>query len=58
MAILGGALLTALQGQVSDSTSSIKLSYLIPMICFMVILYFSIFVSRKDLPESVNVETQ
>ena len=58
MAILGGALLTALQGQVSDATSSIKISYLIPMICFVVILYFSIFVSRKDLPESVNVETQ
>lgn len=58
MAILGGALLTALQGQVSDSTGSIKLSYLVPMICFVVILYFSIFVSRKDLPESVNAATQ
>ena len=58
MAILGGALLTALQGQVSDSTSSIKLSYLVPMICFMVILYFSVFVSKKDLPDSVNIATQ
>jgi MFS transporter, FHS family, L-fucose permease len=58
MAILGGALLTALQGQVSDATGSIKLSYLVPVICFIVILYFSIFVSRKDLPESVNTATQ
>ena len=57
MAILGGALLTALQGLVSDSTSSIKLSYLVPMICFVVIIYFSIFVSKKDLPESINTVT-
>lgn len=55
MAILGGALLTALQGQVSDSTGSIKLSYLIPLICFVVILYFSVFVSKKDLPEELAV---
>ena len=53
MAILGGALLTALQGQVSDATGSIKLSYLIPMICFIVILYFSVFVSKKDLPKEL-----
>jgi len=55
MAILGGALLTALQGQVSDSTGSIKLSYLIPFICFVVIFYFSVFVSKKDLPEELAV---
>jgi len=36
MAILGGALLTMVQGQVSDLTS-INFSYIIPMICFVVI---------------------
>jgi FHS family L-fucose permease-like MFS transporter len=57
MAILGGAVLTALQGQISDLSGSIKISYFIPMICFLVVLYFSLFVSRKDLPESVIIET-
>lgn len=40
MAILGGAVLTAIQGQVSDMSGSIHLSFIIPMICFMVVAYF------------------
>jgi FHS family L-fucose permease-like MFS transporter len=54
MAILGGAVLTALQGQVSDLTASINLSYLVPFICFVVIAFYSISASKKDLPESVQ----
>lgn len=46
MAILGGAVLTAIQGQVSDLTGSIHLSFFIPMICFMVVAYFG-FSNRK-----------
>lgn len=42
MAILGGALLTAMQGQVSDMTGSIHLSYYIPVICFVVVMYFGL----------------
>jgi MFS transporter, FHS family, L-fucose permease len=57
MAILGGAVLTAIQGQVSDLTGSIKISYFVPVICFLVVFYFSLFISRKDLPESVNTQT-
>ena len=49
MAILGGALLTALQGLVSDFTGSINFSYIIPMICFVVILYYGAVASQKDL---------
>ncbi len=47
MAILGGALLTALQGLVSDSTGSIHLSYLVPLGCFAVVAYYG-FVASKS----------
>ena len=40
MAILGGALLTPLQGLVSDN-SSIYTSYIIPAICFVVVTLFA-----------------
>ncbi len=53
MAILGGAVLTAVQGIVSDSTGSINISYLVPLVCFAVILYYGAVTSRKDLkPEN------
>ncbi|SHN29624.1 MFS transporter, FHS family, L-fucose permease [Cyclobacterium lianum] len=42
MAILGGALITAAQGQVSDISGNIHLSYYVPMICFAVVMYFGI----------------
>ncbi len=37
MAILGGAALTAAQGQVSDATGSIHTAYWVPLICFLVV---------------------
>ena len=40
MAILGGALLTPLQGMVSDA-SGINLSYLVPLGCFLVVLVYA-----------------
>jgi MFS transporter, FHS family, L-fucose permease len=49
MAILGGAVITAIQGQVSDMTGSINLSYLVPLGCFVIIAYYAISPSRKDL---------
>ena len=42
MAILGGAVLTAIQGIVSDSTGDIHYSYLVPLLCFAVILIYGI----------------
>ncbi len=48
MAILGGAVLTAIQGQVSDLTGSIHLAYLVPMACFVVIILYGGIVGRKD----------
>lgn len=44
MAILGGALLPMLMGQVSDGFGSINISYVIPAICFAIIYFYA---SRK-----------
>ena len=41
MAILGGALLTPLQGMVSDKFG-ISASYVVPLFCFVVVLWYSI----------------
>ena len=42
MAILGGALLTPLQGQVSDMFG-INTSYIVPLFCFVVVLCYSLY---------------
>lgn len=42
MAILGGAVLTAIQGQVSDLSGSIRVSYWVPCFCFLVIAGFGL----------------
>lgn len=41
MAILGGALLTPLQGMVSDA-AGINMSYLVPLGCFVVVLFYAL----------------
>lgn len=41
MAILGGALLTPLQGMVSDA-AGVNMSYLVPMGCFIVVLLYAL----------------
>lgn len=46
MAILGGAVVTFLQGKLSDITGSINYSYFVPLVCFAIITYYA-FVSRK-----------
>jgi len=40
MAILGGAVITGLQGQVSDLSGSIHIAYVVPMFCFGVVAYY------------------
>ena len=47
MAILGGALITPLQGMVSDATGSINVSYLVPFGCFVVVMMYAIMCLRK-----------
>ncbi len=48
MAILGGALLTPLQGLVSDRFG-ISMSYVVPLFCFVVVLWYSVYSQRKGL---------
>ncbi|MBJ6368616.1 L-fucose:H+ symporter permease [Snuella sedimenti] len=47
MAIVGGAVLTPLQGLVSDGLQSISYSYFIPLFSFGVILFYGLIVSKK-----------
>ncbi|MDD2380151.1 MAG: L-fucose:H+ symporter permease [Mariniphaga sp.] len=49
MAIAGAAILTQLQGIVSDQSGSIKLAYWVPAVAFMIIAYYSAVVTRKYL---------
>lgn len=55
MAILGGAVLTAVQGQVSDMTASIGYSYFVPLACFGLIFYYASAVVRKPGAPRVSV---
>lgn len=41
MAILGGAILTPVQGMISDATN-IYISYIVPVVCFVVVTIFAI----------------
>ncbi|MDD2559413.1 MAG: L-fucose:H+ symporter permease [Bacteroidales bacterium] len=45
MAILGGALLTPLQGQISD-LAGINLAYIVPLLCFVVVLAYGMMAQK------------
>ncbi len=47
MAIAGAAVLTQLQGILSDQSGSIKFAYWVPAIAFMIITYYSFTVARS-----------
>ena len=51
MAILGGAVITAMQGQVSDHFGSINLAYWVPLCCFVTIAVYGVF-CLKDMKEN------
>jgi FHS family L-fucose permease-like MFS transporter len=48
MAILGGALITPLQGKIID-ISSVQVSYLVPLVCFIVVGAYAVFSGRVKL---------
>ena len=54
MAILGGAIITMIQGQVSDSFQSIKLAYIVPMLCFGIIVYYALKKSRSEKEKNTD----
>lgn len=47
MAILGGAVLTAAQGQVSDAAGSIHAAYWVPLLCFLVVACYGAAACRQ-----------
>ena len=54
MAILGGAVVTFFQGRVSDLTGNINYSYIIPLICFVIITYYAIASRKMVLKQSTE----
>ena len=48
MAILGGALLTALQGKISDLFSSINIAYWVPIACFVIVALYGLYANRDE----------
>lgn len=42
MSIVGGAILPLVAGKITDLTSNIHYSYYVPMLCFVVVLFFSL----------------
>lgn len=48
MAILGGAVLTAVQGQISDITQSINLSFYMPLFCFVVVAIYALYQRKLE----------
>lgn len=55
MTILGGAILTSLQGYISDITGSVSWAYTVPMFCFVMVFTFStgkyVVVKRREQAE-------
>ena len=47
MAILGGAVITAIQGVVSDNSGSISASFIVPLCGFLVVAAYSIYIEKK-----------
>ncbi|MFP4094547.1 MAG: L-fucose:H+ symporter permease [Cyclobacteriaceae bacterium] len=57
MAILGGAVLTAVQGQVSDATGSIHLAFWVPLLCFAVVAFYGT-IARRPLEVASSPSTE
>lgn len=53
MAIVGGAVIPLIMGQISDKTNSIQMAYIVPLICFAFILYFG-WKGYKIKEQSIN----
>ena len=53
MSVIGGGVLTAVMGKVSDNTHLIRLAIFVPTVCFVVIALYSL-MSRKSAPVEVG----
>ena len=54
MAIIGGAVLTAIQGKCSD-LFSIHIAYAVPLVCFIVIALYGLFGAKENQGGSGSV---
>ncbi len=54
-AIAGAAVLTQIQGIVSDQTGSIMKAYIVPAVAFAIIAYYGFFIARRQ--QSVTTDT-
>jgi FHS family L-fucose permease-like MFS transporter len=52
MAIAGAAVLTQIQGVVSDQSGSIRIAYYVPAVAFLVIAYYAAIIQRKRISKS------
>ncbi|KEO71778.1 L-fucose:H+ symporter permease [Anditalea andensis] len=57
MAIVGGAVLTSVQGQISDLTGSINMAFLVPFCCFIIVAIYG-FLAGRLTPVSVKSGSQ
>ena len=48
MSIVGGAFLPPILGLISDETASIQYGYIVPLVCFLVILLFAFNIHKTD----------
>ncbi|MCG8475601.1 MAG: hypothetical protein MI784_09020, partial [Cytophagales bacterium] len=55
MALLGGAVLTAIQGRISDHFHSIQYSFVVPLVCFIAVamygFYYMRFIKKEEARE-------
>jgi FHS family L-fucose permease-like MFS transporter len=42
MSIIGGGIIPLIMGYISDKTGSIQTAYIVPLFCFVVILFFAV----------------
>ncbi len=56
MAIVGGAVIPAIQGLVSDFTGSMQLSFIVPTLCYVIVTIYFFFEYRYDLAHPEQIE--
>ncbi|WP_250429141.1 hypothetical protein [Pontibacter ruber] len=52
MAIVGGAIIPPLQGYIADVSGNLQLSFLVPLACYLYIMYYGFFGSKPKHVEA------
>lgn len=59
MAIVGGAIVTPLVGEIADVSNSYQIAYLVPVLCYVYICFYGFFgskVKKQSAPQEVDPE--